>query len=162
MSKASAASAGLPRSICMVGPAAAASRTIAGCSIRTLPRGIVRPARRRPKPPQGPPRSQHVPHLIADMEAIREKFGFERWMVVGAPWGATLALAYAEAHPERVSGIVLRATSWHDPGNRERISSTRCCVSIRPLRRLMSVLPEDERAQPIRPIFAASSIPMLT
>src|SRR5262245_11438133 len=49
-------------------------------------------------------------HLIADMEAIRQKFGFERWMVVGGSWGATLALAYAQAHPKRVSGIVLRAT----------------------------------------------------
>ena len=41
---------------------------------------------------------------------IREKFGFERWMIVGGSWGATLALAYAQAHPDRVSGIVLRAT----------------------------------------------------
>jgi proline iminopeptidase len=51
-----------------------------------------------------------LPHLIADMEAIRTKFGFERWMVVGGSWGATLALAYAQAHPARVTGIVLRAT----------------------------------------------------
>src|ERR1700710_83848 len=51
-----------------------------------------------------------LPHLVADMETIREKFGFERWMIVGGSWGATLALAYAETHPERVSGIVLRAT----------------------------------------------------
>ncbi|HVX76949.1 MAG TPA: prolyl aminopeptidase [Bradyrhizobium sp.] len=51
-----------------------------------------------------------LPHLIADMEAIREKFGFERWMVVGGSWGATLALAYAETHPDRVTGMVLRAT----------------------------------------------------
>jgi proline iminopeptidase len=51
-----------------------------------------------------------LPHLIADMEAIRQKFGFERWMVVGGSWGATLALAYAQVHPKRVSGIVLRAT----------------------------------------------------
>src|SRR5882757_2325161 len=49
-------------------------------------------------------------HLIADMEIIREKFGFERWMLVGGSWGATLALAYAQAHPERVTGIVSRAT----------------------------------------------------
>src|SRR6185437_4953677 len=34
-------------------------------------------------------------HLIADMEAIRHKFGFERWLVTGGSWGATLALAYA-------------------------------------------------------------------
>ena len=51
-----------------------------------------------------------LPHLIADMEAIRRKFGFERWMVVGGSWGATLALAYAQAHPDRVTGIALRAT----------------------------------------------------
>src|SRR5712675_964796 len=51
-----------------------------------------------------------LPHLIADMEMIREKFGFERWIVVGGSWGATLALAYAQAHPHRVAGLVLRAT----------------------------------------------------
>ncbi len=60
--------------------------------------------------PKGGREHNTLPHLIADMEMIREKFGFERWMVVGGSWGATLALAYAEAHPERVSGIVLRAT----------------------------------------------------
>lgn len=49
-------------------------------------------------------------HLIADMEMIRAALGIECWLVVGGSWGATLALAYAQAHPERVSGIVLRAT----------------------------------------------------
>ncbi len=51
-----------------------------------------------------------LPHLIADMEKIRNSLGFERWMIVGGSWGATLALAYAEAYPARVSGIALRAT----------------------------------------------------
>src|SRR6202171_965887 len=60
--------------------------------------------------PKGGREHNTLPHLIADMEMIREKFGFERWMIVGGSWGATLALAYAEAHPNRVSGIVLRAT----------------------------------------------------
>jgi proline iminopeptidase len=60
--------------------------------------------------PKGCREANTLPHLIADMETIRERFGFERWMIVGGSWGATLALAYAEAHPERVSGIVLRAT----------------------------------------------------
>jgi proline iminopeptidase len=60
--------------------------------------------------PKGGREHNTLPHLIADMEIIREKFALERWMVVGGSWGATLALAYAEAHPERVSGIVLRAT----------------------------------------------------
>jgi len=60
--------------------------------------------------PKGRREANTLPHLIADMETIREKFGLERWMVVGGSWGATLALAYAQAHPDRVSGIVLRAT----------------------------------------------------
>ena len=60
--------------------------------------------------PKGRREDNTLPHLIADMEMIREKFGFERWMIVGGSWGATLALAYAQAHPDRVSGIVLRAT----------------------------------------------------
>jgi proline iminopeptidase len=60
--------------------------------------------------PKGSRDHNTLPHLIADTEIIREKFGFERWMVVGGSWGATLALAYAETHPQRVSGIVLRAT----------------------------------------------------
>jgi proline iminopeptidase len=60
--------------------------------------------------PKGRREDNTLPHLIADMEIIREKFSFERWMIVGGSWGATLALAYAQAHPQRVSGIVLRAT----------------------------------------------------
>jgi len=60
--------------------------------------------------PKGRREHNTLPHLIADMEKIREKFGFEKWMLVGGSWGATLALAYAQAHPDRVSGIVLRAT----------------------------------------------------
>ncbi|MCW5713212.1 MAG: prolyl aminopeptidase [Bauldia sp.] len=47
--------------------------------------------------------------LIADIERIREALEIERWLVVGGSWGATLALAYAEAHPERVTGMALRA-----------------------------------------------------
>ncbi|HET8765164.1 MAG TPA: prolyl aminopeptidase [Rhodanobacter sp.] len=47
-------------------------------------------------------------HLVADIEAIREELGLERWVVFGGSWGSTLALAYAEAHPERVLGLVLR------------------------------------------------------
>jgi proline iminopeptidase len=60
--------------------------------------------------PKGRLEANTLPHLIADMEMIREQFGIARWMVVGGSWGATLALAYAQAHPDRVTGIVLRAT----------------------------------------------------
>src|SRR3954466_939915 len=60
--------------------------------------------------PKGRREHNSLPHLIADMEVIREQYGIRRWMIVGGSWGATLALAYAQAHPDRVSGIVLRAT----------------------------------------------------
>jgi proline iminopeptidase len=46
--------------------------------------------------------------LVDDIEKVREFFGIERWLVFGGSWGSTLALAYAEAHPERVSALVLR------------------------------------------------------
>jgi proline iminopeptidase len=47
-------------------------------------------------------------HLVADMERLREHLGVERWLVFGGSWGSTLALAYAEKHPQAVSELVLR------------------------------------------------------
>jgi proline iminopeptidase len=46
--------------------------------------------------------------LIADIEAIRRMLGIERWLVFGGSWGATLALAYGQAHPQACLGFVLR------------------------------------------------------
>jgi proline iminopeptidase len=46
-------------------------------------------------------------HLVEDMEAIRSMLGFEKWIVAGGSWGSTLALAYAQAYPERVAAIRL-------------------------------------------------------
>jgi proline iminopeptidase len=47
-------------------------------------------------------------HLVADMEALREHLGIERWQLFGGSWGVTLALAYAQTHPSRVTEIILR------------------------------------------------------
>ncbi len=47
-------------------------------------------------------------HLVADMEKLREHLGIDRWQVFGGSWGSTLALAYAEKHPDRVTELVLR------------------------------------------------------
>jgi proline iminopeptidase len=46
--------------------------------------------------------------LVADIERLREHLGIDRWYVFGGSWGSTLALAYAEAHPDRCLGLVLR------------------------------------------------------
>jgi proline iminopeptidase len=47
-------------------------------------------------------------HLVADIERLREHLGIDRWQVLGGSWGSSLALAYAETHPERVTEIILR------------------------------------------------------
>jgi proline iminopeptidase len=47
-------------------------------------------------------------HLVADIEKLREKMGVDKWLVFGGSWGSTLALAYAETHPEHVSELVVR------------------------------------------------------
>lgn len=58
--------------------------------------------------PLGETRDNTTPHLIADLELLREHLGIDRWFVFGGSWGSTLALAYAEHHPERVRGMALR------------------------------------------------------
>ncbi len=47
-------------------------------------------------------------HLVADIERLRAMCGFDKWLVFGGSWGSTLALAYSQAHPERVSELVVR------------------------------------------------------
>ncbi len=100
--------------------------------------------------PKGRREDNTLPHLIADMEMIREQFGFVRWMMVGGSWGATLALAYAQAQPQRVSGIVLRATFL---GTRGELDGAFGDVLPRFYPGLgddfLSVLPGDERARPL-------------
>ena len=46
--------------------------------------------------------------LVADLEALRQHLGIDRWLLFGGSWGSTLALAYGQAHPERCLGFVLR------------------------------------------------------
>lgn len=56
-------------------------------------------------------------HLIADIERLREHLGIERWLVWGASWGVTLALAYAERFPDRVTEMVLLSITMTRPGD---------------------------------------------
>lgn len=52
--------------------------------------------------------SNTIWHLVDDMERLRSMIGAEQWLVFGGSWGSTLALAYAETHPARVSALVVR------------------------------------------------------
>jgi proline iminopeptidase len=48
-------------------------------------------------------------HLVADLERLREHLGIDRWLLAGGSWGVTLALAYAQRHPDRVIALALAA-----------------------------------------------------
>ncbi len=63
-------------------------------------------------------------HLIADIEKLRHHLEVDRWLVNGVSWGSTLALAYAQAHPERVLGIVLMAVTTTDRSQVDWVTET--------------------------------------
>jgi proline iminopeptidase len=58
--------------------------------------------------PLGEIRDNSPAHLVADIERLRLELRIEKWLVFGGSWGSTLALAYAQAHPGRCAGLVLR------------------------------------------------------
>jgi proline iminopeptidase len=60
--------------------------------------------------PAGEISTNNTQALINDLETIRERLGIEKWVLCGSSWGATLALLYAETHPQNVLGIILRGT----------------------------------------------------
>lgn len=84
--------------------------------------------------------------LVADIERIREKLRIEKWTVFGGSWGATLALLYAEAHPDRVDALVLRGVflmmrreiDWFYGGGAGQFRPE-------PWRRFVEAIPEEER-----------------
>ena len=85
-------------------------------------------------------------HLVADIERIREEFDIDAWICFGGSWGATLALIYAETHPDRVRSLILRGVflmtqaelDWFYGGG-----AARFWPEI--WHRFAGIIPEDER-----------------
>jgi len=99
-------------------------------------------------------------NLVADMERIRETLGIERWMLVGGSWGATLALAYAERHPGRTLGVVLRAVFLGTRGEfRWAFGGAARTVYPELWRDLAALLPEAERGDPVAALGARIANP---
>lgn len=96
--------------------------------------------------PLGEIRNNTTPLLIEDIETLRRRIGIERWFVFGGSWGSTLAIAYAEHHPERVRGLAMRGIflcrrveiDWFLNGMR--------WIQPEAWRRFAEFLPETERA----------------
>jgi proline iminopeptidase len=58
--------------------------------------------------PLGEVRDNTPAHLVADIERLRVALGIDKWLVFGGSWGSTLALDYAETHPQGCGGLILR------------------------------------------------------
>ncbi|SHG92275.1 prolyl aminopeptidase [Streptoalloteichus hindustanus] len=85
-------------------------------------------------------------HLVADIERLREHLGIQRWQLSGGSWGSSLALAYAQTHPERVTEMVLRGIftlrrgelDWYYGGGAGQLFPERWAEFLAPV-------PEDQR-----------------
>ncbi|KKJ78008.1 proline iminopeptidase [Kiloniella litopenaei] len=97
--------------------------------------------------PLGSLENNDTPHLIADMELLREKLDIESWIVFGGSWGSTLSLAYAQAHPKRTDALVVRGIFLSRPKELEWYLSEQGVGSIFPeaYDDFISLLDEKER-----------------
>ncbi len=86
-----------------------------------------------------------TPDLVEDMERLRRSLGIDRWLLFGGSWGSTLALAYGQAHPQRVRGFVLRGVFLFRPEEVAWFLSGMGRFFPASERRLRAALPEAER-----------------
>ena len=98
--------------------------------------------------------------LVADLETLRERLGIERWMLFGGSWGSTLALAYAELHPSRVTALLLRGVflarpqeiAWYYRGGASEMAPDLW-------ERFVEPIPADERGDLLRAYHARLGSP---
>ncbi len=100
--------------------------------------------------PLGELRDNTTPHLITDLEALRRHLGVERWAVFGGSWGSTLAIAYAEAHPERCLALILRGIFLCRPKEIEWFLYGLRDIFPEPWEKFADFLPPEERGDLLR------------
>ena len=104
--------------------------------------------------PLGETRENTTPLLIEDMERLRRQFGVERWLVFGGSWGSTLAIAYAETHPERCLGLILRGIFLCRPSEIEWFLYGLRAIFPEAWRRFAHFIPANERNDLLRAYHA--------
>ncbi len=93
-------------------------------------------------------------HLIEDVERLRRHLGVKRWLMFGGSWGSTLALLYAQRHPDRVTALVLRGVftmtraelDWFYGGGAARFFPDEWADFVAPI-------PEEERGDIVRAYY---------
>ena len=93
-------------------------------------------------------------HLIADIEALRQLHGVERWTVLGLSWGTTLGLAYAQAHPQRVDALVLALVTTTSRREVEWITRDVGRIFPREWDRFAAAVPDTLRHLPLVDAYA--------
>ena len=84
-------------------------------------------------------------HLICDIEQLRMHLDIDRWVVAGGSWGSTLSLAYAESHPERCSGLLLRGIYLARDGDLDWFFTAARSIHPEIWERFIGFLPAEER-----------------
>ncbi|MFC7536537.1 prolyl aminopeptidase [Sphingomonas sp. GCM10030256] len=86
-------------------------------------------------------------HLVEDIEKLRGLAGVDKWMVFGGSWGSTLALAYAQTYPERVTELVLRGVFLFDRQEVDWLYKEGGAAAVYPDKwdEFVSLIPPDER-----------------
>jgi proline iminopeptidase len=93
-------------------------------------------------------------HLLSDVEALRRHLCIDRWLLVGVSWGSTLALVYAQRHPDRVGGMVLGAVTSGTRRETTWITREMARVFPREWDELVELVPEDERGGDLAAAYA--------
>lgn len=97
--------------------------------------------------------------LVADMELLRGYLGIEKWLVFGGSWGSTLALAYAQSHPERCLGLVLRGIFLFRPSEVDWFLQGMCRVFPEPWEDFSGFIPAAERSDLLQAYYRRLSDP---
>lgn len=87
--------------------------------------------------------------LVRDLETLREARGIDRWVLFGGSWGSSLALAYAQAHPGRVTGLILRGIFLCEASEIDWFMNGMKHFFPEAYRRFLEALPMEERADPL-------------
>ena len=95
--------------------------------------------------PLGEIRDNSPDHLVDDIEWLRRELGISEWLIFGGSWGSTLALHYAELHPERVSAMILRGIFLCRQEEIDWFLYGMHTVFPEAWRSFTGVLPQDER-----------------
>ncbi|MFL9610723.1 prolyl aminopeptidase [Methylobacillus sp. Pita2] len=99
--------------------------------------------------PQGEVEENTIDHLVADLDALRQHLAIDRWLVFGGSWGSTLALNYALAYPQHITGLILRGIFLSRPSELDWFLHDVQHFFPEAWQQLLSYLPAAEQHDPL-------------